>query len=111
MNEMIFNNWFIIIPIIIIAITFIIVIATIASPKMRGKMMARQIKAAKYMLDEAEDDLRDITTKAAQASQSGLNIASGAVKDGFTSGPKFCKYCSESNDEDAIYCKRCGKKQ
>ena len=101
---------FIIAPVIII-FTMVFMIVSIASPKMRGKMMARQIKAAKYMLDEVEDDLRDISTRTAQASKNGLNIASGAIKDGFSSKPKFCKYCSEPNDEDAIYCKRCGKKQ
>lgn len=108
---MLVKYMFIIVPAIILFVT-VFMIVSIVSPKMRGKMMARQIKAAKYMLDEAEEDLRDISTRTAQASKSGLSIASGAVKDGFSSGtPKFCKYCSEPIDEDSRYCKRCGKKQ
>lgn len=108
---MIVKYLFIIVPAIALFV-IVFTIVSIVSPKMRGKMMARQIKAAKYMLDEAEDDLRNISTRTAMASKNGLNIASGAVKDGFSSGtPKFCKHCSEPIDEDSIYCKRCGKKQ
>ena len=100
----------IIVP-IFIGITFLFTIAMIISPKLRGKMMARQIKAAKYMLDEAEDDLRNMSTRGANISKEGLEISSRAIKDGFTKEKKYCKNCLEPIDEDSVFCKRCGKKQ
>lgn len=36
---------------------FIVVIASIFSPKFQGKMMGKQIKATKYMIDETKDDM------------------------------------------------------
>ena len=53
------NILFYIVP-ILIAITFIFTIALIFSPKLRGKMMSKQIKATKHMLDYTKDDLQDI---------------------------------------------------
>ncbi|MBE6156797.1 MAG: hypothetical protein E7161_03530 [Firmicutes bacterium] len=37
-------------------------IAMILSPKLRGKMMSSQIKAAKYMIEESEESIADIAT-------------------------------------------------
>ena len=42
---------FIFVP-VFIASVFILVVAQLISPKFRGKMMSRQIKAAKYMMDD-----------------------------------------------------------
>ena len=55
---------FYIVP-ILIAITFIFTIALIFSPKLRGKMMSKQIKATKHMLDYTKDDLQDLMTTSA----------------------------------------------
>ena len=41
---------------------FIVAIASIFSPKFQGKMMGKQIKATKYMIDETKDDIEDIAT-------------------------------------------------
>ena len=51
-----FDVMFVVIP-IFIGIVFIFVLAMIISPKFRGKMMARQVKSMKYMLDESKKDL------------------------------------------------------
>ena len=49
----------IIVPIImVISIIFFILLMT--SSKIRGKMMAKNIKAAKYMMDETKEDLKAI---------------------------------------------------
>ncbi len=101
---------FIIVP-IIAACIFVFTILMILSPKLRGKWMSRQIKATKYMMDEVEDDLRELSTRSANISKEGIKITAGAVKDGFTQGNGYCKYCGIPIDEDSIYCKRCGKKQ
>ena len=110
---------FIIVP-IFIAIVFIFTIIMFISPKARGKWMSRQIKATKYMLDESEDDLRDMATRSANISKAGVGITAKAIKDGFTSdgfsndfstGGRYCKSCGEPIDFDSNYCKKCGKKQ
>jgi hypothetical protein len=95
------------IAVCIFILTFLIMI----SPKFRGKMMSRQIKAAKYMMDESEDTLRELATKSANIAKEGVKITSGAVNDGFSSWDMCCKYCGAAIDGDSIYCKKCGRKQ
>lgn len=100
--------------IIIFVLTFIVmgfVFATMFSPKLRGKMLANQIKATKYMMDESKNDIRDISTSMANATKDGIRITTGAIKDGFTSNYIYCKYCGSSIDGDSRFCKNCGKEQ
>ena len=101
---------FIIVPILIGA-GFIFTFVMIFSPKFRGKMMSNQIKATKYMLDETEEDLRDMSTRGANISKEGIEITTRAIKDGLTKDRKHCKYCGEAIDEDSKYCKKCGERQ
>jgi hypothetical protein len=138
MNDMfgLTNIMFIIVPIIIV-IVFVIVIIMFISPKVRGKMMARQIKAARYMLDESKDDLenmgtivgntsikikkniiedneetlKDINIKEANINKEKVRITAKAIKEGLTEDNSiYCKYCGQEIDSDSIYCKNCGKK-
>lgn len=104
------NLVFIIIPIVAIGI-FIFTFLMMISPKLRGKLMSRQIKAAKYMMDESEEDLKELATKSANIAKDGVKITSGAVKDGFSSWDNYCKHCGALIDTDSIYCKKCGRKQ
>ena len=53
---------FYIVP-ILIGITFVLMIALMISPKLRGKLMSSQIKAAKHMMDYSKEDLKDIIEK------------------------------------------------
>lgn len=101
---------FIIVP-ILIAVSFVFVIASIISPKIRGKMLSRQVKAMKYMVDESKDDLEDISTNMADASKEGIRITANAMKRGFTEESMFCKYCGCSIDADSRFCKKCGYEQ
>ena len=127
---------FIIVP-ILIACTFIFTIMMILSPKFRGKLMARQIKATKYMLDESKDsleaigktagniginikkdildenkdNLKNIARDEADIVKDSIKIKARAIKEGLTKENIFWKYCGEPIDEDSIYCKICGKKQ
>lgn len=55
---------FYIVP-ILIGITFIMTIALMVSPKLRGKLMSRQIKATKHMIDYSKEDLKDILSTSA----------------------------------------------
>ena len=107
---------FIIVP-IFIAVVFIFMIAMMVSPKLRGKMMSRQIKAQKYMMDESREDLKSITDGMAYASKDGVKTIAGAIKEGFNSeggfkkDSKFCKMCGYPIDADSNFCKKCGKEQ
>ena len=105
-----FDAMFVIVP-VFIGIVFIFVIAMFISPKFRGKMMSRQIKAQKYMMDESKEDLKSISNDMAYATKDGLKTAAGAIKDGFTKSNVFCKHCGSEIDEDSKFCKKCGKEQ
>lgn len=112
---------------ILIAITFIFTIALIFSPKLRGKMMSKQIKATKHMLDYTKDDLQDLMTtsatmgidtektildknedtlrnnviRKANINKEGIEITTKAIKDGLS---------SESENKNTKFCIECGKK-
>lgn len=132
----IFDLMFVIVP-IFIACVFVFTIAMIISPKLRGKMMSRQIKATKYMLDESKNDLTDIATtssdifiqaqkeilnnneedlknmqtKKANINKESIEITANALKNGFSFSKIYCKYCGTSIDNDSKFCKKCGKEQ
>ena len=127
---------FIVVP-IFIGCVFIFTIAMMVSPKLRGKMMSRQLKATKYMLDESIDDLTDIATtssnafikasknildnnedilkdmsrKRANINKEGIEITTRAIKKGLTETKKYCKYCGKDIDIDSKFCSFCGKEQ
>lgn len=105
-----FSAMFIIIP-IFICIVFVFILAMFISPKLRGKMMSREIKARKYMMDESKEDIKSITDDMAYATKDGIKTAVGAIKDGFTQNNMFCKYCGAEIDNDSKFCKKCGKEQ
>ena len=127
---------FIIVPIMVFCV-FIFVIALIASPKLRGKWMSRQIKATKYMIDDSKEDLTsmgttignigiktkkniidaneenltDMATKSANISKESIEITARAIKNGLTSDKLYCKHCGKSIDADSKFCKFCGKEE
>lgn len=132
----IFNIMFAIVPVLVVCV-FVFTFIMILSPKFRGKMMSRQIKATKYMieeskedltdlvattgdvtmnaskkiLDENEDNIRDMITKGANISKVGIETTVRAIKKGLTEDVIYCKYCGASIDLDSKFCKHCGKKQ
>lgn len=110
MNNIIFSAMFIIVPILAVVI-FGFTIAMMISPKLRGKMMSREIKARKYMMEESKDDIRDISNNMAYATKDGIKVATGAIRDGFKQDTLFCKHCGNEIDADSKFCKVCGKEQ
>ena len=131
--ESIFNIMFIVVPILVFA-GFIFTFAFILSPKLRGKMMSKQIDAANHMmkssknslsdlagtaldikksiLTENEDMLKEMYTKDAEIEKEGIRIKTSAFKEGI-SGTKtvYCKHCGAIIDSDSTFCKSCGKRQ
>lgn len=105
-----FDLMFVIVP-LFIGITFIFTIAMIFSPKLRGKMMSKQIKASKYMMDESKEYIKSICDDMSYATKDGIKTTSRAIKEGFTEETIYCKYCGSEIDSDSIFCKRCGKEQ
>lgn len=128
---------FVIVP-ILSALIFLFAIGMMFSPRLRAKMMGKQVKAAKYMMEENKDDLTDIltaagdiavksgknildvnegaltdmATKSANISKEGIEISARAIKKGFTEEDKeYCKHCGETIDKDSTFCKKCGKQQ
>lgn len=95
---------------VIVVVIFIFTFVLMFSPKMRGKFMSKQIKAAKYMMDESKDDIENISTNMADASKTGIEITTRAIKKGFTEDEKiFCKHCGNKIDSESKFCKICGK--
>lgn len=133
----IFNIIFIFTIILVIAI-FIFTFAMLFSSKLRGKMMGREIKSVKHMLDESKDDIADITTTAsnitiksrkdildqnedtlkdlatrnAKIHKDAIESTIKSVKTALTESDKiYCKHCGKRIDKDSKFCKSCGKEQ
>lgn len=132
------GDFMMVIPIIIFILAiciFIFVFAMILSPKLKGKMMSRQIESLKHMTNYSKDDLEtiisnmgdvsinstknifdknddklnDITEKATDLSSIAFEKTARAIKKGFTETNIYCKHCGKSIDSDSKFCKHCGK--
>ena len=108
-NFELFNFMSIFIPIMTLII-FAVAIITIIRPKFRGKMMSRNIKAMRYAVDEAEEDLKTINDIKANAESDAITTKARAFKKGFKD-EVYCKHCGYLIDSDSTFCKKCGKKQ
>lgn len=104
-----FKIFFILVFIMVIA-GFVFTFAMMFSPKLRGKLMSRQIKAGKYMMDESKDDIKSISDDIAFATKDSVKTTVRAIKEGFKDSI-YCKYCGNEIDSDSKYCKKCGKEQ
>ncbi len=100
---------------IITTIAVVMVVFTIVlmfSSTLRGKMLSKQVKSMKYMMDESKDDLESISTDMANATKGGIETTTRAIKKGLTEEEDiYCKHCGSKIDHDSTFCKKCGKKQ
>ena len=97
---------------IFVALVFVFVIVQVISPKFRGKLMSRQMKSVKYMIDESKDDIESISTNMANATKEGIETTVRAIKKGLVDEEDiYCKYCGSRIDRDSKFCKHCGKEQ
>lgn len=110
MGNVMFKAIFIIVP-ILVGIVFVFCIAMFISPKFRGKIGSRQIKAQKYMVDESKEDLKDISDNMAYATKDGITTTVKAIKEGLKDEAIYCKYCGSTIDADSKFCKNCGSEQ
>lgn len=124
MNFNLFNIIFIIVS-IVVALIFIFTFFMMFSPKLKSKIMGQNIKATKYMLNDNEQELKDIVdfgakmaehsikatkniidnneqklkdmaTKSAEINRNAVFETAKAIKEGLTS------------DDNFIKCKYCG---
>ena len=137
---------FFILFLVVFFIVFGTSIASFISPKFRGKLMARNIRAVKHMSDyskedlqdiqenlqasiidaqsnvinEHEDQLRDLSDKSADINHDAIKSVASAVASGISSGLNspssntkkiYCKHCGACIDADSTFCKQCGKRQ
>ena len=142
MNGIIFNEFghsftifkvIFVFAILLVTGGFIYTFLMIFNPKFRGKILSKQLKATKHMMNFSKEDLEDISNIAIQTKKNILeknednlkdisnmesnikkeyvkNIAKG-IKEGLTDSDNiYCKYCGASIDYDSKYCKTCGKK-
>jgi hypothetical protein len=131
--ESIVNIMFIVVPILVFS-GFIFTFALILSPKLRGKLMSKQIDAANHMMKHSKNSLSDLAgtaldikksilaengdvlkemyTKEAEIEKEGIRIKTSAIKEGLSGiKTKYCKHCGSLIDGDSTFCKSCGKKQ
>jgi hypothetical protein len=136
-SPLVFEVLFVVFLIVFISI-FILFLASLLSPKLRGKMMSRQIKATKFMVEESKDnlkglysttagigiagkkaildqnadELRDIAMREADIASAGIETRARSVKRGLTQEDSiYCKHCGTAIDSDSRFCKECGKGQ
>lgn len=123
---------------VVIAAVFTFTILSILSPKFRGKMMSRQIRATKHMvdyskedlenigsdlgsvviktkksiLDEHEEDLKEIANREANIKKGYVKTMASAIHEGLNDNDTiYCKHCGGMIDSDSTFCKHCGKEQ
>ncbi len=127
---------FIIVPIVIV-VGLVALLVMLVSPKLRGKLMSRQMRSTRYMLEESKDDLekmvatmgsiaarskkgildqnedilRENATRSANISKDAIEITTSAIRKGLKGNSIYCKHCGKKIDEDSTFCKFCGKEQ
>ena len=111
MNQTVFNIIFYAIWILVGA-GFVFTIAMMFSPKLRGKMMSKQVKSVKYMMDESKDEIHNISSDMADATKDGIRTTVSTIREGIKGEQTaYCKHCGASIDADSKFCKSCGKEQ
>ena len=81
---------------------------------MMGSMMKNMLEVEKQILEENEEDLRNINKKSAEIESDGLEIKARAIKKGLVGDEGqtiFCRHCGQQIEADSKFCKYCGKEQ
>ena len=98
---------------ILFGLAFIIIIGgfiTMLNPNIQGKMLSKQIKSLKQMMDESKDDIKSISDEMTAATKDSLEATARTIKKGLTlDEDKICPYCQSKIDKDSKFCKYCGK--
>ena len=99
---------------ILFGLTFIIIIGgfiTMLNPKIQGKMLSKQVKSLRNMMDESKDTLKSLADDMTDINADSIEATARAVKKGLTSDDDvICLHCGKKIDKDSKYCKYCGDK-
>lgn len=97
---------------ILFGLAFIIIIGsfiTMLNPNIQGKMLSKQVKSLRNMMDESKDTLKSLADDMADINADSIEATAKAVKKGLTSDDDItCAHCGKKIDKDSKYCKYCG---
>ena len=96
---------------ILFGLAFIIIIGgfiTVLNPNIQGKMLSKQVKSLRNMMDESKDTLKSLADDMADINVDSIEATAKAVKKGLTSDDVICAHCGKKIDKDSKYCKYCG---
>lgn len=96
---------------ILFGLAFIIIIGcfiTMLNPNIQGKMLSKQVKSLRNMMDESKDSLKSLADDITDINADSIEATAKAVKKGLTSDDVICSHCGKKIDKDSKYCKYCG---
>ena len=96
---------------ILFGLAFIIIIGgfiTMLNPNLQGKILSKQVKSLRNMMDESKDTLKSLADDMADINADSIEATAKAVKKGLTSDDVICAHCGKKIDKDSKYCKYCG---
>lgn len=96
---------------ILFGLAFIIIIGgfiTMLNPNIQGKMLSKQVKSLRNMMDESKDTLKSLADDMADINADSIEATAKAVKKVLTSDDVICSHCGKKIDKDSKYCKYCG---
>lgn len=96
---------------ILFGLAFIIIIGsfiTMLNPNIQGKILSKQVKSLRNMMDESKDTLKSLADDMADINADSIEATAKAVKKGLTSDDVICVHCGKKIDKDSKYCKYCG---
>ena len=97
---------------IFFGLAFIIIIGsfiTMLNPNIQGKILSKQVKSLRNMMDESKDTLKSLADDMADINADSIEATAKAVKKGLTSDDDItCAHCGKKIDKDSKYCKYCG---
>ncbi len=136
MDGFTFGKIIFIVATVFIGSTFIFVFAMFFSPKLKGKIMSREISAFKHMMNYSKNDVKNIKENMGNISidsehdilmqnknkikeinniyyETKKDSIKNTIKDikGELKNGCYCKFCEKKIDTDSKYCKNCGKRQ
>lgn len=97
---------------ILFGLAFIIIIGgfiTMLNPNIQGKMLSKQVKSLRNMMDESKDTLKSLADDMTDITKDSVEATARAVKKGLTEEDGVaCLHCGKKIDKDSKYCKYCG---
>ena len=97
---------------IFFGLAFIIIIGgfiTMLNPNIQGKILSKQVKSLRNMMDESKDTLKSLADDMTDITKDSVEATARAVKKGLTEEDGVaCPHCGKKIDKDSKYCKYCG---